>query len=79
MKRLALIAALALFMPASALADSCPILMSEIDEAMQVASLSDGDRARVQELRAQGQVQHEAGDHAASMQSLGEAKRILGL
>ncbi len=79
MKRYAILAALMALSPASAYAHSCPSLMSEIDQAMQTASLSDSDKARVEELRAQGEEQHKAGDHDASMTSLEEAKTLLGL
>jgi len=63
----------------AALANQCPALMSEIDAALQTAQLSDADRAKVMELRAKGEQEHQAGDHAASEASLGEAKAILGI
>jgi hypothetical protein len=53
--------------------------MSEIDAALQTAQLSEADRAKVMELRAKGEQEHQAGDHAASEASLGEAKAILGI
>ncbi|MBY8914992.1 hypothetical protein T8J41_17430 [Nitratireductor rhodophyticola] len=79
MKRYALLVALIGLSPAAAYAHSCPVLMGEIDQAMPTASLSESDRARVQELRALGEEQHKAGDHDASMSSLEEAKALLGL
>ncbi|WP_163270820.1 hypothetical protein [Chelativorans alearense] len=65
--------------PVTALANQCPALMAEVDAALETADLSDEDRAKVMELRAQGEEQHQAGDHAASEASLGEAKTLLGI
>ena len=74
------LAALLAFAPASAaLAHNCPNLMAEIDAALPTAELSDSDRQRVDELRAQGEELHEAGDHDGSMAALEEAKQILGI
>lgn len=53
--------------------------MKIIDEAMQSASLSEADMAKVMELRALGEAQHDAGDHAASVATLAEAMVVLGL
>lgn len=63
--------------PATAFANSCPMLMSEIDAALETASLSEADMTRVEELRAQGEELHQAGDHEGSESALGEAKEIL--
>ncbi|WP_157017796.1 hypothetical protein [Mesorhizobium xinjiangense] len=79
MRRIVLTALAILFVPAVALANSCPSVMAEIDSAMATASLSEADMTRVQELRAQGEEQHNAGDHDASLATLGEAKGILGM
>lgn len=65
--------------PATAFANSCPMLMSEIDTALETASLSEADMTRVEELRAQGEELHQAGDHEGSESALGEAKEILGI
>jgi len=77
MKYLALIAALALATPAVAF--HCPLDMARIDEALPTATLSEADMARVRELRALGEEQHNAGDHAASVATLAEALALLGL
>lgn len=72
----------ALFMaaaPATAFAHSCPVLMGEIDAALETASLSEAEMTRVEELRAEGEELHEAGDHDGSMNALQEAKEILGI
>ncbi|MDZ5699318.1 hypothetical protein [Chelativorans sp. M5D2P16] len=79
MLRSVLIALSLIAFPAAALAHSCPSLMAEIDAALPDASLSEEERARVMELRSQGEQQHQAGDHDASMASLEEAKGILGI
>jgi hypothetical protein len=53
--------------------------MAAIDAALQTAQLSDADRARVEELRAQGEELHGAGQHQESVDALAEAKQILGI
>ena len=73
---IALLLALA---PATAFANQCPAMMKAIDAAMQNASLSEADMAKVKELRAKGEQQHAAGDHAASEATLGEAQKLLGI
>lgn len=80
MKKTAFTLALILGLAAGpAFAFQCPGMMAEIDEALQTAELSDADEARVMELRQQGEEEHNAGDHAASEASLGEAMEILGI
>lgn len=76
-KYLALVAALALATPAMAF--HCPLDMARIDEALPGASLSQADMARVRELRALGEEQHNAGNHAASITTLAEAMKMLGI
>jgi len=78
MKYLALTAALALF-AGPAVANQCPMDMSKIDEALETASLSEEQMADVKALRAEGEELHQAGDHAASVETLAEAKEILGV
>jgi len=74
-----IVLALAIVAPAAAFANQCPILMQDIDAALQTTSISDADKAKVQELRKQGEEQHAAGDHAASEKSLKQAKELLGI
>ncbi|SEK29259.1 hypothetical protein SAMN05443999_101153 [Roseovarius azorensis] len=71
--------AAALFLAAPAIAGQCPADMAKIDAALESASLSEADMAKVKELRALGEEQHEAGDHAASVATLAEAKEMLGV
>ncbi|GGO35136.1 hypothetical protein GCM10010991_26940 [Gemmobacter aquaticus] len=61
------------------LAFQCPADMAAIDAALQTASLSAEDLARVKELRAMGEAEHDAGNHQASVDALAEAKKLLGI
>lgn len=79
MKRTILAIALAFGLTAPAVASQCPQDMAAIDKAMQSAKLSDAKKAEVMELRQKGEEQHKAGEHAASVKTLGEAKQILGI
>lgn len=63
-----------------ALAHNCPNEMKAIDAKLSTKpALSPEDTAKVNKLRAEGEAQHKAGNHDASMKSLGEAKKILGI
>ncbi|RJE89415.1 hypothetical protein [Paracoccus onubensis] len=79
MKRLSFAVAFAAFAASPALAFHCPQDMSEIDAALETASLSEADLAKVKELRALGETEHDAGNHQAAVDALAEAKEILGL
>lgn len=57
----------------------CPADMAAIDAALETASLTDEQLARVMELRATGEAEHTSGNHQASVDALAEAKAILGL
>lgn len=76
MKRVALLAALALF-SSLAMAFSCPKLMKQVDAALPSAKLSAAQMAEVKKLRADGEQYHKAGKHAESMEALNKAKAIL--
>ena len=78
-KKILLPAAVVLASSAFAFAGNCPNLMQEIDAAMETTDISDEDKAKVAELRQQGEEQHEAGQHAESVATLEEAKAILGM
>jgi hypothetical protein len=59
---------------------NCPNEMKDIDAKLATQpKLSAADMSKVKELRAKGEAEHKAGDHDASMKSLGEAKKILGI
>lgn len=79
MRKTALLALALSLTVAPALAFQCPADMAAIDAAITTASLSDADKAKVMELRAQGEELHEAGKHQESVDALAEAKKILGL
>jgi hypothetical protein len=79
MKRL-LIAAVLAAGAGLALAHNCPNEIKAIDAKMATnPKLSDADAAKVKQLRADGETQHKAGNHADSMRSLGDAKKMLGI
>ena len=78
MKRITLVAALALFASA-ALAHNCPNEMKVIDAALPKAKLTAAQSSDVKKLRAEGESLHQAGKHSESMAALGKAKGILGV
>jgi hypothetical protein len=78
MKRIALLAALALF-SSIALANSCPKLMKQIDGALPGAKLNASQMADVKKLRADGEAFHKAGKHSDSEAALNKAKKILNI
>lgn len=80
MKRVILAGIFSLAMLSPAYAFQCPTDMAAIDAALASnMSLSDADRAKVTELRAKGEALHKAGKHAESVETLAQAKAILGL
>ena len=74
------IAAVLVLLAAPVFANQCPGDIAAIDAALaEKTDLSEDQRAQVQALRDEGAQQHEAGDHAASMATLAQAKDMLGL
>ncbi len=68
----------ALALPAFAL--HCPADMKKIDAALAAGpSLSEEQLATVKQLRAEGEELHQAGNHQASVDTLGKAMEILGI
>ena len=60
------------------LAMHCPKDMAEIDAMLESNPPSDSQvRERVAELRAEGEALHNAGDHEAAVEALGEALELL--
>jgi hypothetical protein len=54
--------------------------MQQIDAALAAnPKLSAEQLAEVKKLRAEGEAQHNAGDHAKSVDTLAKAKAILGI
>lgn len=69
--------ALLVAMAGPAAANQCPTLMKQIDAKLQTAQLSPADKAKVTELRREGEAQHKAGDHAKSEAALNDALDLL--
>lgn len=72
-------ATLAILISGPAFAAHCPKDMAAIDAALPKAQLSETDKATVMSLRATGETQHKAGDHASSVKTLAKAMKILGI
>ncbi|HLJ62758.1 MAG TPA: hypothetical protein VKT70_01540 [Stellaceae bacterium] len=80
MKHLILAAAFVLAIGAPAFANHCPKDMAQIDAALAKSpKLSAEQLDEVKKLRAQGEAEHKAGDHTASVATLAKAEKILGL
>jgi hypothetical protein len=77
--RTALVAAAFAVASSSALAFHCPADMKAIDEALPKAKLDTAKTAEVKKLRAEGETLHKAGKHQDSVDTLGKAKKILGI
>jgi hypothetical protein len=79
MKRMFSLFALALA-SGVAVASHCPVEMKAIDAKLATQpKLAAADMAKVRQLRADGEADHKAGKHDASLQKLGEAKKLLGI
>jgi hypothetical protein len=59
-------------------ASQCPLLMSQIEEALKVAQIDDTAKAQIFELLSRGKAEHEGGNHDASIATLNEALKLLG-
>lgn len=63
-----------------AMAGHCPMDMQQIDAALAgQTKLSAAQLADVKKLRAEGEAFHKAGNHQASVDTLGKAKALLGI
>lgn len=79
-RRIVLAGVLSALVAGPALAGSCPLMIREIDAALETNStLSEEQVAEVKALRDQGEAEHNAGQHAESVATLQKAKDILGL
>jgi hypothetical protein len=75
-----IIAAIALATSSLAFANHCPMDMKAIDAKLaEPTTLSAADMTKVKQLRADGEKQHKAGNHAESEKTLGEARKMLGI
>ncbi len=79
MKTLIPAALLSLALSGPAFAFQCPSDVAKIDQALQTASLSADQKAQVMELRNEGERLHQSGQHQASVDTLAQAKEILGI
>jgi len=80
MKRMLALAASLLLASGVALANHCPKDMADIDAALaKKPKLTAEQMKEVKALRAQGEAEHKANDHTASMEHLAKAKAILGI
>ncbi len=76
----AALAALVAGVSAPALAGGCPTLMKKIDAALAAnPQVSAEQMTQITKLRAEGEAQHKAGSHKASVDSLNQALAMLGL
>ena len=67
-------------MSLTAYAGHCPMDMKAIDAALTSnTKLTAEQTAEVKKLRAEGEALHKSGNHAESVQKLGQAKQILGI
>lgn len=78
MNKFLIVAATTFALTGPALAGQCPMLMQEVDAAMETAELTEEEKAQVMELRESGEEAHAAGDHAQSEADLNAALEILG-
>jgi hypothetical protein len=77
--RLGLAAAFMLALSAPAMAFQCPSDIRAVDAALATSNLSDTDKAKVMELRNKGQELHNAGSHQQAVDTLAQAKQMLGI
>ena len=79
MKKLLTALALTAFLSGTAFANSCPMHVKKIDDALASSTASEEVKAQAQALRDEGQSLHDSGDHAGSVAKLVEAETLLGI
>lgn len=80
LRKAALAAVLTLAFAAPAFANSCPMHMKKIDEALaKNPQMSAQQMAEVKKLRSDGEAAHKAGKHADSEAALMKAEGMLGI
>ena len=80
MRRFLLAAVAVVALSAPAFANHCPKDMAAIDAALaKNPKLSQAQLDEVKKLRADGEAQHKAGNHADSVKTLQKAEDILGI
>ncbi len=80
MKTIAIAAFLCATLAGPVLAGQCPLDMKKIDAALaQSPQISAAQLAEVTKLRSKGEAQHKSGQHGGSVETLAQAKEILGI
>jgi hypothetical protein len=62
-----------------AFAFQCPSDIGKIDQALASADLADDQKQQVMDLRDEGQRLHDEGSHQEAVDTLAQAKEILGI
>ncbi len=62
-----------------ALASQCPSEIAKVDAALPTAKVTETVKERVKELRDEAAKLHDGGKHQQSVQTLAEAKVLLGI
>ena len=76
-KRIVLASALAIAFVTPALAGHCPADVKAIDNALAKMSIPAAQMSEVKALRDQGDAEHKAGKHGASVNTLAQAMRLI--
>ena len=76
-KRIVLASALAIAFATPALAGHCPADVKAIDNALAKMSIPAAQMSEVKALRDQGDAEHKAGQHGASVKTLAQAMRLI--
>jgi hypothetical protein len=79
MKPVLAAAVLSFALAGPAFAFQCPADIAAINTALEGANLSEEQRTQVVELRDEGERLHQSGQHQASVDTLAQAKEILGI
>jgi Spy/CpxP family protein refolding chaperone len=64
---------------APAFAFQCPSDISQIDQTLESADLTDEQKQQVMDLRDEGERLHSEGSHQQAVDTLAQAKTILGI
>ena len=79
MRKSLIIAAFIFGFATPALATQCPKDIAAIQTALETATLSPEDKAKVEKWLKNGEKSHKAGEHEEAVKRLAKAKKVLGL
>jgi len=79
MKALVIAVALLAFLAGSAMANQCPLLIKQLNEAVAKMKADDMKVKQGKELIAEAQKLHDGGKHADSVKKAEEAAKVLGV